>query len=166
MRVLEIALANPETASFGSRVRAERVIQACVGLSPSRRAQAANFGSSKQRDVTADPKIRLAACWLALELGSADLPAWAESCKYLADPVDQNDRSLRLANSGVVINRFDEFVTFAANRSDPLQRTELNIDPLIAILEKSKRRFAHMEADHGFARSHTLTALSGGLTAL
>jgi serine/threonine protein kinase len=125
LRVLEIAFENPETALRIAR-RAERVIQSCVGLSPTRRAQAVKLVSTRQRDMTADPRIRIAACWLALELGSADLPAWAESCNYLSDPKNKS------------VDRFSEFVAFAAIRSDPQQVAQLSLEPLLAILEKSK----------------------------
>jgi serine/threonine protein kinase len=124
LRVLGIALENPETAMRIAR-RAERVIQSCVGLSPTRRAQAIKLVSAKQRDLAADPRIRVAACRLALELGSADLPAWVKSCKWLSDSKNQS------------IDRFGEFVNLAISRSDPEQVAQLNVDPLLAILETS-----------------------------
>ncbi len=58
--------------------RAERVTQAAVGTSLKRREQALKLTSEKQRDATADPRVRLCACWLAVELGSDDLPALSE----------------------------------------------------------------------------------------
>ena len=124
IRVLEIALDDPETALRVAR-RAQRVIQACVGLSPKRRAAAINLVSAKQRDMAADPRVRVAACWLALELGSADLPAWVESCKWLSDPNNQSS------------DRFGEFVECAVSRSDPQQIAHLDPDTLIALLETS-----------------------------
>jgi serine/threonine protein kinase len=124
LRVLEVAFENPEVATRVTR-RAERVIQSCIGLSPSRRAQAITLVSAKQRDTSADPQVRIAACWLALELGSADLPAWEESCNYLSDPKNKSSK------------RFDAFVDFAADRSDPGQIADLKLDHLISILEKS-----------------------------
>jgi serine/threonine protein kinase len=124
LRVLEIALENPETALRVAR-RAERVIQSCVGMSPTRRAQAIKLVSTKQRDLAADPRIRIAGCWLALELGSTDLPAWGESCDYFSDP---NKISSFL---------FNEFVTFATNRSDPQQVAQLSLEPFLAMLETS-----------------------------
>jgi serine/threonine protein kinase len=126
LRVLEIALENPETALRVAR-RADRVIQSCVGLSPTRRANAIKLVSTKQRDMTADPRIRIAACWLALELGSADLPAWAESCNYLADPKNKS------------ADRFREFVAFAASR-DPQQVAQLHLEPLLPIPETSTNK--------------------------
>ncbi|HXY37297.1 MAG TPA: serine/threonine-protein kinase, partial [Planctomycetaceae bacterium] len=123
MRVLEIAFNDPETALRVAR-RAERVIQSCVGLSPSRRAHAIQLVSAKQRNMAADPRIRVAACWLALELGSAVLPASAESCDYLSQL--KNDSAYTLV----------EFVNFADSRSDPQQIVQLNPDRLIAILER------------------------------
>ena len=123
LRVLEIAFDNPESALRVAR-RAERVIQSCVGLSPIRRAQAIKLVSSKQCDLKADPRIRVGACWLALELGSANLPAWTESCKWLSDPKNRS------------IKRFDEFLKTAASRSDPQQIAQMSLDPLIEIIEK------------------------------
>jgi hypothetical protein len=104
MHVLEIAFENPESALRVAR-RAERVVQACVGLSPIRRTQAIELVSARQRDLAADPRIRAAACWLALELGSNDLPAWAESWNYLSEP------PLFLERTGYAYSsRFSEFV--------------------------------------------------------
>ena len=125
LRVLEIAFEDPETALRIARL-ADYVVQACVGLSPIRREQAIKLVSARQRDHTADPRIRIAACWLALQLGSADLPAWAESCNYLGNPKNK------------CVDQFGEFVTFAASRSDPQQVAQLNLEPLIPALEKSK----------------------------
>jgi hypothetical protein len=124
MRVLEIALENPDSALRVAR-RAERAIQACVGLSPKRRARAINLVSAKQRDMAADPRIRAAACWLAIELGSADLPAWADSCSCLSEAKNKSSE------------RFGEFVSFAVSRSDAQQIAQLNLNPLIAILATS-----------------------------
>jgi serine/threonine protein kinase len=124
MRVLEIALESPETALRLAR-RAERAIQSCVGLSPARRAQAIKIVSRKQRDRAADPRIRVAACWLALGLGSNDLPAWAESCRYLSDPRNQ------------LSAQFGEFVPFAFSRGDLQQAIQLDAEPLLAILKSS-----------------------------
>jgi serine/threonine protein kinase len=124
MRVLEIALENPETALRVAR-RAERAIQSCVGLSPKRRGRAINLVSAKQRDRAADPRIRVAACWLALELGSADLPAWVESCNYLSESTNTSS------------DLFAEFVDFAITRGDAQQIAQLTLDPLVAILETS-----------------------------
>ncbi len=124
MRVLEIALDNPETAFRVAR-RAERVIQSCVGLSPTGYAEASKILSSKQRDRAADPRIRIAACWLAMALGSADLPAWEESCAYLSNPINK------------LGDRFGEFTSFAATRKDSRQIVQLSVEPLLLILERS-----------------------------
>ena len=124
LRVLESIFDDPDTALRVAR-RSECVIQSCVGLSPTRRDQAIKLVSAKQRDLAADLRSRVAACWLALELGSADLPAWAESCNYLSDHKNQPT------------DRFGEFVNLAASRTDPQQVVELKLDPLITILETS-----------------------------
>ncbi len=118
-RVFAAALDDPQTALRAAR-RAERVIQSCVGLSPRRRAKAIELVSAKQRDLAADPRIRVAASWLALELGSADLPAWRESVRYLS-----SQRSI------------EEFLDFAITRRDPRQIGELSMDPLISLVETS-----------------------------
>ena len=56
---------------------------------------------------------------------SPDLPAWAESCKWLSDPKNQS------------IDPFGDFVYLAASRNDPRQMAQLDLDPLLAILETS-----------------------------
>ena len=119
-----MALRDPDTALRVAR-RAEHMIQACVGLSPNRRAQAIKLVSTKQRDPAADPRIRVAACRLALELESSDLPAWAESCKWLSDPKNQS------------IDRFAEFINFAPSQIDREQMAQQYVDPLVTILETS-----------------------------
>jgi serine/threonine protein kinase len=139
-RVLEIALDNSETALRVAR-RADSVIQSCVGLSPKRRAKAIKLVSSKQRDLTANPRIRVAACWLALELGSADLPAFEQSCIYLSDP-----KNRFVSESDEYVDWLNEFVVLTASRSDPQQIAQLNLDPLIATLEKSTGDFANFNA--------------------
>jgi len=72
--------------------------------------------------MSVDPSIRVAACWLALELGSADLTAWPESCSYLGNKLP---------------DRFDEFVDFAISRRDPRQIAQLSADPLLQLLATS-----------------------------
>jgi eukaryotic-like serine/threonine-protein kinase len=61
LRVLEVAFENPETALRVAR-QAERVVQACVGFSPTRYAQALKLVLNRQGDLSADPRIRVAAC--------------------------------------------------------------------------------------------------------
>jgi hypothetical protein len=124
LRVLKAAFDDPETALRVAR-RAECAIQSCVGLSPSRRAQATRVLSTKQRDLSADPRVRIAACWLALAIGSADLSAWNESCHYLSRKKD------------VYGSEFKEFVRFAASRKDPTQPSQLHPDTLLEVLETS-----------------------------
>ena len=125
--MLEIACERPETA-MGVARHAERVIQSCVGLSLTRRARAIDFVSAKQRDSTADPRIRIAACRLAIELGSADLPAWAESWRYLSDPKNRSNTSL----VGLA-----DFVEFASNPGDLRTVASLSLEPVITALETS-----------------------------
>jgi serine/threonine protein kinase len=123
-RVLEVAFEDPETALRVTR-RPEHVIQASVGLSPRRRARAIEFLSARQRDRTADPRIRIGACWLALELGASDLAAWPESCNYLGNKLP---------------DRFGEFVDFATSRKDPQQIAQLTAEPLLRLLETSSEK--------------------------
>ncbi len=106
---IHVALKDPETALRFAR-RAERFIQACVGADLDRRAAAIQFVSAKQRDTTVDARIRVAACWYAMALGSSDLPALEESYAYLS--VNQTRRS----------NVFGEFIDCAVGRTDPAQR--------------------------------------------
>jgi serine/threonine protein kinase len=80
LRALETAFEDPETAMRLAR-RSERAVQACVGLSPTRRTLAIKLCAARQRDMHADPRIRVAACRLAWDLDSPDLPALAESCR-------------------------------------------------------------------------------------
>ncbi len=123
---LELAFEDPATALRIAR-RAERVIQASVGLSPKRRAKALELTSAKQRDLTADPRIRVAACWLALELGSTDLPAIEEGVTYLS------------GLNSEVHTEFEEFVQFAVERSSPEQAVDVT-RKLIAALGKSTNK--------------------------
>jgi serine/threonine protein kinase len=74
---LREAMSDPERSLRVAR-RAERVVQAAVGTNLKRREAALKLTSEKQRDSSADPRCRLAACWLAIELGSDDLPALKE----------------------------------------------------------------------------------------
>jgi len=78
LRIIEVACDSPEVALRVAR-RAERARQACVGLSPTRRARAIELMSAKQRDMNPDPRFRIAAVWLAVELGSTDSPALPEA---------------------------------------------------------------------------------------
>jgi serine/threonine protein kinase len=124
---IEAAFDDPQIALRVAR-RAEHVIQAAVGLSPKRRAKVIALVSAKQRDMTADPRIRIAACWLALECGSDDLPALAESVTSLA-----NSAQLKAQQLG-------EFVNYAVNRTILLQQQEVTRqlpDALITVLENS-----------------------------
>jgi len=123
LKVLEVALDDPETA-LRVALRAERVIQASIGLSPTRRDKALELVSAKQRDMGADPRVRIAACWLALELGSADLPAFEEGCTYLSRKQNQTQHEL------------EKFVEFAGRRRDPRQIDSL-FDSMMKVLGRS-----------------------------
>jgi serine/threonine protein kinase len=146
LRVLEIALENPESA-LRVAGRAERVNQACVGLSPTRRAQAIKLFSARQRDISADQRVRVAACQLAMALDSNDLPAWEESCGYFSDPSNKILQSVMSGGMGMgmghlgrrstsLSSNLRRFVSFAARRNDPQEMAKLNL-PLLEILETS-----------------------------
>jgi serine/threonine protein kinase len=140
LRILEGAFDNPVTALRVAR-RAEYVIQAAIGLSPLRRAKAIALTSAKQRSTTTDPRTRIAACWLALELGSADVPALHESLRYLGD---ENHKS---------VLEFDEFVTLLVGRTDPQQEASITQggETLAAVLEKSTNHVVLDAAGEGLA---------------
>jgi serine/threonine protein kinase len=116
-RVLEVALENPDTAMRVAR-GAERAIQACIGLSPTRRDWATKLVVAKQRDLATDPRIRIAACWLALELGDVNPNAFKESLSYLSD------------SKNALTDEFAEFVQFAASRIG-----ESECESLLTLLE-------------------------------
>jgi hypothetical protein len=85
LAVLAAAFEDPATALRVAR-RADHVLQACVGLSFSRREAILRLLTTKQLDDQADPRIRVAACWLALALAGVEMPALAESFAYLSNP--------------------------------------------------------------------------------
>jgi serine/threonine protein kinase len=118
-RVMEVAFETPEEALRVAR-RSDRAIQAWVGLSPTRRADAIRFLSAKQRNLAVDARIRVAAFWLALEMGSPDVPAWSEVCSYLDD------------SKTASIEHFDELIALISNRMG-----QLDPEPLVARCEKS-----------------------------
>jgi serine/threonine protein kinase len=122
LRVLDIALSDPETAMRVAR-QADWVIQSCVGLSLTGRTQAIELLCAKQRDTSADPRIRTAACRLALQLGSTDLPAWAESCSFLSDP--QNG----------LTDQFGDFLTASVRPTDSQTILRARLEHLLSILE-------------------------------
>ncbi len=72
LKVLEIAFKDPETALRLAR-RADRVSQACVALSPTRREAVLAFLLTKQRDVNALPNLRAAAELLPKVVSSQEL---------------------------------------------------------------------------------------------
>jgi serine/threonine protein kinase len=110
LRGLEMAFENPDTALRVAR-RAERVIQACVGLSPTRRAAALAFVSEKRHDSAVDPKMRAAACWLALELGSDDAGGLGETIEWMFRTNMERDN---------VRPEFEDFLGFLCARAESL----------------------------------------------
>jgi hypothetical protein len=105
-----MAFENPDTALRVAR-RAERVIQACVGLSPTRRAAALAFVSEKRHDSAVDPKMRAAACWLALELGSDDAGGLGETIEWMFRTNMERDN---------VRPEFEDFLGFLCARAESL----------------------------------------------
>ena len=141
MRILEVAFDNPEVAVRVAR-RAERAVQSCIGLSPTRRAKAIELMSAKQRDMNSDPRIRVAAAWLALELGSTDSPALAEALTWLSHP-----------NSASAEPRpeFTEVVDFITRRVKNLSPEQITCggDAIIGVLEKTTDWYALGAAGNG-----------------
>jgi serine/threonine protein kinase len=128
VRALEIAFESPETA-FRVAQRADRVMQVCVGLSPTRRAAVLNLVTAKER--AADPRIRVAACWMAFQLNSVDRSAWEESCKYFCDPKNK------------AVDLLGGFFASADTGCEAGQISKLSLEPLLAALEKSKDQNVH-----------------------
>jgi len=137
LRILEEAFQDPATALRVAR-RADRVVQACVGLSPQRKKKALELVAAKQRDRQADPRVRGAACWLALELGSADLPALEESIAWLGDARNK------------LTGELSELVNFAAARMSPQQVAQVG-SALIAVLHKPQNSMALKAPGDGLA---------------
>lgn len=129
LRVLEVAFENPETAIRLAR-RSERTVQAAIGLSPLRRARALEFLSTQQRQSQAEGQLRVAACWLAMELGSADLPALAETIAWLGGPN---------TNASIMHDDFGEFIAAMTRQRDILspENVSLGGNALLALLENS-----------------------------
>jgi len=65
--------------------RRDCVVQAAVGLSLTRRRTALEFSNGKQQDKVADPYTRMCACWLAIGLGSDDLPGLRQAFESQLD---------------------------------------------------------------------------------
>jgi serine/threonine-protein kinase len=80
LKILEIALSDPEKATRLAK-QSEYAQQACVALSPRRRDQVVKLLTAKQRDPSVDAAIRTSACWLAMILGSDELPALEEAIR-------------------------------------------------------------------------------------
>jgi len=141
LRILEEAFDSPDVALRVAR-RAERAMQACVGLSPTRRARAIELMSAKQRDMNSDPRIRVAAVWLAVELGSTDSPALPEALSWLSN-----------SNSAGAEPRleFTELVHFMTSRIAKLTPEQITRggDALIGVLEKSTDSVALQAAGSG-----------------
>lgn len=81
---LDVALADSDSALRVAR-RSQLVAQSVVGASNLRREMALKTLSSRLADASADPRTRLAACWLALELGSTDVSAVRDSLRWVID---------------------------------------------------------------------------------
>jgi tRNA A-37 threonylcarbamoyl transferase component Bud32 len=84
MRFLDAALEDP-TSALRIAGRSERVAQSVVGASDRRRQLALAFLSARQRDASADSRIRFAACAIALELGATDLTAVEQALRWAAE---------------------------------------------------------------------------------
>jgi tRNA A-37 threonylcarbamoyl transferase component Bud32 len=101
---LEIALAEPDSALRVAR-RSEHIVQAVVGASERRRRAVLALAGDRQRDASADPRIRLGACWIAIELGSTDLPAAQEAWRW----VNEHDIGLGSGQAFLPLLAFNDF---------------------------------------------------------
>ncbi len=139
LRILEVGLENPEIAMRLAR-RSAQVIQSTVCLSPSRRAKAIELMSAKQRDMTSDPLIRVAATWLALELASTDTPALDEALTWFIDPPSRSTASHS--------ELYYAFHRLWANSSNSLCAEQATIGwvALIGMLQKSTNERTVQEA--------------------
>lgn len=128
-QVLEAGFENPRTALRIAR-RTDWVVQAVVGLSPARHTQMAAFLAAKQRDASAVERTRWAACWMAVGLGSHDLPMLGSAIAGLATRSPDND-DFSVA--------FD-FAQFLSERTDPFQRQAIAAAcvPLISMISEDK----------------------------
>ena len=131
LKLLEVAFDDASTALRVAR-RAEYVVQACVGLNPSRHAKVMEFVSARQRDRSADRRIRFAACWIALALGSHDLPALGE-CIGEVEPSATTNLSADFSS---------DFTQMLTSRTDPTQRHMIAraCRPLIPRITKHKNQ--------------------------
>ncbi len=130
LKVLEVAFDDPETAMRVAR-RTERSIQSCVGLSMNRRDAAGEFLSRKQQDLQAEPRLRAAACWMALELGDTQLPALNETIHwFLSLEKNEGDSPLEI----------EEFVNTFVSRSQQLtaEQTAQSWKTLVEILHTTQ----------------------------
>jgi len=85
LRVLELAFEDSDTV-LRVASRSDRAMQACMTLSPRRRTAALKLFANQQRDLNANSRTRVAACWLALEFGSSDTLALEECLTWMAHP--------------------------------------------------------------------------------
>ena len=152
LRVLEIGFEDPATALRLGR-RAEHTVQSCVALNPASRTNAIALISARQRDLSADARVRAGAAWLALELSSADLPALAELRSWLSDPTWTDTDTEPCPE-------FVELVDFMTSRIEMLSPEQFTRagDALISVLERST------DSDSLQAAGTDLVALAPKLT--
>jgi|GEM_PF-3172328 len=129
LRVLERAFNESDTALRITR-RAERVVHACVGMSARRRALAIEFLLKQQLDERTEPAMRVAACLLAMKLGSSSLPALPEAMARAKGPdkivpwMTLEPLSKRIEETAVsfsaeqVTEVWDAFIKIVANNRD------------------------------------------------
>ena len=81
-RVLDTAFQDPDMAMRLAR-RSEQVVQACVGLSPVRRQEMADYLTRKLNAEGGDVRIRIASLWTGLPLGVWSESAFKNAADYL-----------------------------------------------------------------------------------
>ncbi len=90
-RVLELGLVSSDSATrLVSRI--DQVLQASVGLRSPQRASTLELLLAKQQEADADPGVRAAACWMAMELGDQELPGLAGMIHYYMS-LDEKNRT-------------------------------------------------------------------------
>jgi tRNA A-37 threonylcarbamoyl transferase component Bud32 len=103
---VEVALADPDAALRVAR-RGEQVLQAVVGASDRRRQAVLALFTARQTDASADPRVKLAACRLAAELGANDLPAAREAFLGAIAKGAADDDAEAVAWAAAIADRLD-----------------------------------------------------------
>jgi len=141
VRVLERALSDPHTALRLAR-RAERALQACIGVSPTRHDQVVALVDHFQTPGNTDPQTQFAATRLAMALNVATPAALSASIHYSATE-NWRDRDADI----------DDFFTTLAALAPKLDnaQAELALQSLIELVGKTTDSDALRAAGNGLA---------------